>query len=77
MPANSSAGVVSSWWAMARMRRKEGWSSAGLDARDVGVYHLDLAGELGLAESALFAGVGDVCPGLVGRASLWSLSRSI
>ena len=41
--------------------------SAGLDAGDVGVHHLDLAGELGLAEAALFAGAGDVGAELFGR----------
>lgn len=45
----------------------EGWlCAAGLDARDVGVYDLDLAGELGLAETAIFAGAGDVGAELLG-----------
>lgn len=51
----------------------EGWlCSAGLDARDVGVYDFDLAGELGLAEAALFAGFGDVGAELLGGRHGWA-----
>jgi hypothetical protein len=46
--------------------------SAGLDARDVGVYDFDLAGELGLAEAALFAGTGDVGAKLLGGRHGWA-----